>query len=73
MTKTHDRYTYRVTWSEEEQEYIGLCMEFPSLSWLDKTPEKAFDGIRRLIGDIVLDMQKNDENIPAPIAIIKLH
>lgn len=26
-----DHYTYRVTWSEEDGEYVGLCVEFPSL------------------------------------------
>jgi hypothetical protein len=26
----NDRYTYRVTWSEEDEEYVGLCAEFPS-------------------------------------------
>lgn len=30
----NDRYTYRVTWSDEDKEYLGLCAEFPSLSWL---------------------------------------
>ena len=30
-----DHYTYRVTWSGEDREYVGLCAEFPSLSWLD--------------------------------------
>ncbi len=43
----NDRYTYRITWSEEDQEYVGLCVEFPSLSWLDKKPEAALAGIRR--------------------------
>ena len=37
----NDRYTYRITWSEEDQEYAGLCIEFPSLSWLDENPEAA--------------------------------
>jgi len=36
-----DRYTYRVTWSEEDDEYVGLCSEFPSLSWLAPLPEEA--------------------------------
>jgi predicted RNase H-like HicB family nuclease len=27
-----DHYTYRITWSEDDQEYVGLCAEFPSLS-----------------------------------------
>jgi hypothetical protein len=46
MPLKNDRYTYRVTWSEDDQEYVGLCTEFPSLSWLDKTPESALKGIR---------------------------
>ena len=25
MAKQIDPYTYRVTWSEEDQEYVGLC------------------------------------------------
>ncbi|MDQ5918495.1 MAG: hypothetical protein QG660_1608, partial [Pseudomonadota bacterium] len=28
-----DHYTYRVTWSAEDGEHVGLCAEFPSLSW----------------------------------------
>ena len=28
-----DRYTYRLTWSEEDEEHVGLCAEFPSFSW----------------------------------------
>jgi hypothetical protein len=30
----HNHYTYRVTWSQEDQEFVGLCAEFPSLSYL---------------------------------------
>jgi predicted HicB family RNase H-like nuclease len=71
MTKTYDRYTYRITWSEEDQEHVGLCAEFPSLSWLDKTPEKALVGIRKLIKDCLRDMSKNEEDAPEPIAIKK--
>ena len=40
----NDHYTYRVTWSEEDGEYIGLCAEFPSLSWLAAEPEAALSG-----------------------------
>ena len=35
----NDRYAYRVTWSEEDDEYVGLCAESPSLSLLASTPE----------------------------------
>ncbi len=41
MNKPTDKYTYRVMWSEEDQEYIGLCAEFPSLSWLEEDPIAA--------------------------------
>lgn len=36
--KANDNYTYRVQWSEDDEEYVGLCAEFPSLSWLAATP-----------------------------------
>ena len=64
-----DRYTYRVTWSEEDEEYVGLCAEFPSLSWLDESPEAALHGIRQLVADVVTDLTTNGEDIPEPIAV----
>ena len=68
MTIKNDHYTYRVTWSEEDKEYIGLCIEFPSLSWLDKTPETALKGIRETVSDVIDDIKKSREEIPVPIA-----
>lgn len=68
MVKEADRYTYRVTWSEEDQEYVGLCAEFPSLSWLEKSPEKSLQGIRRLVNESVTDLQRNKEPVPEPIS-----
>jgi predicted HicB family RNase H-like nuclease len=63
-----DRYTYRVTWSPEDQEHVGLCVEFPSLSWLAATPEAALAGIRRVVRGVVRDMTAAGEPIPAPLA-----
>ena len=68
MALTNDRYTYRVTWSEDDNEYVGLCAEFPSLSWLARTPEAALRGIRKLVADVVIDMRTSEESIPEPIA-----
>ena len=48
-----DAYTYRVVWSTEEPAYLGLCVEYPELSFLDSTPEGAFAGIRRLVSEHV--------------------
>ncbi len=63
-----DRYTYRVTWSAEDQEHVGLCAEFPSLSWLASTPEEALAGVRRLVAESVEDMRANGEDLPVPYA-----
>lgn len=63
-----DHYTYQVTWSAEDDEYVGLCAEFPSLSWLAATPDEAFAGIRQLASDTVADMRSTDETPPEPIA-----
>lgn len=63
-----DRYTYRITWSAEDEEYVGLCAEFPSLSWLEPMQDAAFAGIRQLVADCVADMQANDEPPPQPLA-----
>ena len=64
----NDRYTYRVTWSEEDGEYVGLCAEFPSLSWLADNQEAAWQGIRNLVAEVITDMQSNHELIPEPLA-----
>jgi len=69
MKKDLDRYTYRLTWSEEDEEYVGLCAEFPSLSWLDATPEKALAGIRKLVKEVLKDITKSGEIIPEPISL----
>jgi predicted HicB family RNase H-like nuclease len=63
-----DRYTYRVTWSAEDGEHVGLCAEFPSLSWLARTPEKALAGIRRVVKDTVGEMVAAREPAPEPLA-----
>ena len=64
MDKQIDRYTYRVTWSEEDQEYVGLCAEFPSLSWLEQTQVAALSGIQNLVLETVDEMKNANEEIP---------
>jgi len=66
-----DKYTYRVTWSGEDEEFVGLCAEFPKLSWLAASPEEALKGIRSVVKDCAEDMVKNDEALPVPIATRK--
>jgi len=63
-----DQYTYKVTWSPDDHEHVGLCVEFPSLSWLAATPEEALKGIKNVVGDVIRDMQTAGEEIPEPLS-----
>ena len=62
------QYTYRVKWSAEDNGYVGLCAEFPSLSWHDADQSKAFSGIEELVAAVVADMISTNEKVP----IVKL-
>lgn len=64
-----DKYCYRVIWSEVDQEFIALCAEFPSLSWLDKSQEKALTGIRKLVASSIRDLKSEKEEVPEPFSL----
>lgn len=66
-----EKYTYRVMWLEEDQEFVGLCAEFPSLSWLEEEQDTALHGIVRLVSDTLKEMEENKEPIPEPLSIRK--
>ena len=63
-----DHYTYRITWSREDGEHVGLCAEFPSLSWLAPTQSEALSGILELVRSVLADMQASGEPPPEPLA-----
>ncbi len=65
----HTRYAYRVLWSDEDGEYVALCAEFPSLSFLAETQTDALTGLVDMVGDIVEDMKNNHEPVPEPIGL----
>ena len=67
-----DHYTYRVTWSPGDGEHVGMCAEFPSLSWLAPKPEAALAGIRKVVARAVSDMKRAREDIPAWLVSAKL-
>ena len=60
-------YTYSVAWSPEDAEHVGLCAEFPSLSWLAPTPAGALSDIQRLVSECVADMRAARETPPKPV------
>ncbi|MGH3631800.1 MAG: type II toxin-antitoxin system HicB family antitoxin, partial [Sciscionella sp.] len=60
-------YGYRVLWSDEDGEFVGTCVEFPSLSWLAGTQEAALTGIRDLVTEVIGDL-RGGESIPEPMS-----
>lgn len=62
-------YTYRVIWLPEDGEHVGLCAEFPSLSWLAKIPATALKGIQKIVADVVADMQASGEAAPVSTVV----
>ena len=65
----NDRYSYRVSWSASDDEFVAVCLEFPSLSWLASSPEGALAGLREVVRDVVEDMGSNDEVAPVPLGV----
>lgn len=71
MTITHpevSHYTYRVSWSAEDDEFVATCLEFPSLSWLASSQVEALEGLEVLLRDVIADMTESGEAIPAPLS-----
>ena len=71
MIREADKYTYRVMWSDEDEEFVGLCTEFPSLSWLAASPEDALKGIRSVVRKCVKDLVSDGEEVPKALAARK--
>lgn len=63
-----DHYTYRVRWSGDDEAFVGTVAEFPSLSWLSDSQMDAFQGIRSLVADVLVDMEDTGETPPEAIA-----
>ncbi len=64
-----NKYSYRILWSEEDEQYVGLCAEFPSLSWLSKSQQAALRGVQKLVKDVIQDLKKSKEAIPEPLSL----
>lgn len=61
-------YTYRVTWSVEDNEFVATCTEFPSLSWLAPSKIEALEGLEQLLHEVIADMEEQGEEVPQPIS-----
>ncbi len=63
-----ENYTYRVNWSEEDQAYVGTCLEFPLLSSFGDTMEEALGAIRETVSDSLEILYEDEEPIPKPLS-----
>lgn len=62
-----DRFSYRVFWSEEDQEFVAVCSEMPGLSWLERSPEAALRGVRKVAREGVELLAEYGDPIPEPL------
>lgn len=60
------RYSYRVFWSCEDMEFVGVCDEFSYLSYLDKCPSNALLGIINLVHSVVKEYESEGKTLPLP-------
>ncbi len=58
-----DQCTFNTVWSEDDGEFVGVCKEFPGLSWLDKDRERALQGIVELVEQSIQDIELNGEAV----------
>ena len=63
-----DHYTYRVTWSPDDTEYVATVAEFRSLSWLAPDVGGALRGLRALVAEVVDDLAATGDLVPEPFA-----
>lgn len=61
-------YSYRVTWSPDDNEYVATVLEFPSLSWLEEDPREALSELVALVGRVLDDIKATGETPPEPLA-----
>ena len=61
-----DSYDYSVRWSEEDEAFLALVAEFPSLSAFGDTEAEALREIRFVVAAVLEDLRENGEPIPHP-------
>ncbi len=56
-----NKYSYRVIWSEEDQEFVGLLRRIPGSFPGWPRPGRILQGIVDLVKDSIADMEQNGE------------
>ncbi len=61
-----DQYHYRVSWSEEDQAFVGRVDEFPSLSAHGETLAQALEEIVAVVQMAIEDLKESGEEVLRP-------
>lgn len=61
-----NKFTYQISWSEEDQEYVVTVAEFLSSSWLDADRQQAEQSLLDLVAEVVEDIEASGEVVPTP-------
>ncbi len=62
----YDDYTYRVVWSEDRQEFIGRCVEFPDIFSCGTDVNNTTSKIQELVEIRLLELSSRIDQIPIP-------
>ena len=57
-------YEYQVDWSEDEMVWVASVVEFPALSIQDENADIALAQLKKLVGDILVEMQDTGDAVP---------
>lgn len=60
-------YSYNVSWSPEDEVYIGRVLEWPSLAAHGDSPERALAEIRSVVAIAIEDCEEDGDQYPTPI------
>lgn len=61
-----DRFSYSVSWSDDDEGFVATMAEFPSLSWIDEDRRAAEDGLVALVAEMLENMDQSGEPAPKP-------
>lgn len=66
-----DVYRFWTEWSQEDQEWVGLCDAFPLMSWLESDREAAETGIRSVVAEAIEILKAEGQPLPPPSGPMK--
>ena len=66
-----DVYRFWTEWSEEDQEWVGLCDAFPLMSWLEPDRKAAESGIRSVVAEAIEMLEAEGRPPPPPSGSIE--